>query len=378
MAWAEQLPNGNYRAIWRDGDGRKRSKSGFTQKAKAARYAGEQESKSIRGERSYDGRGITWGEWCERWLELRRVEPATAKADDSRIEAHLMPRWRKSRLSQIDIDDVQAWVNDLDKDPALSASTVRRIHYLLSASMKAAVQSKHISVNPCHLVKLPVTPPTRHRYLTRDEFFAAAYFMEPPYKQAATILVGTGMRFGEMAGLHWDAVDLAARQVTVRETWDAAAKQVKPYPKSKHPRTVPLPQFVVDALLTRFPPDPAAKCRLPHAKGSACRSPLVLTTVSGLPLSYSTMAHQHWQPALKLAGIEHARNHDLRHSYAAWLRQGGLDLEQVQKLLGHGSVVTTQIYSDIGTAHHSRVLEALGDAVETEVNKPRKLSVTDA
>lgn len=369
MGWAEKLPNGRYRAIWRDATGKKRSKSGFTQKAAAERYAGEQESKAARGERTYTGRGITWGEWCDRWLELRRVEPATARADKGRIDKHLTPRWKNARLSKIDIDDIQAWVNDLAADPDLSAATVRRIHYLMSASMKAAVRSKHVSVNPCHLVELPVVPPRQHRYLTWDEFFAAAYFMDSPYWQAATLLVGTGMRFGELAGLHWESVDLDRKEITVRETWDVAGARIKPYPKGKKPRPVPIPAFAIDALLTRLPDEPDRKCGLTHAKGSVCRSPLVLTSPTGLPLSYSTMAHQHWQPALKLAGLPHARNHDLRHTYAAWLRQKGVDLERVQKLLGHGSVTTTQIYSDIGTAHHSRVLEALGDAPDTAGNE---------
>lgn len=361
MSWTERLPNGKYRAVWRDSDGRKRSKSGFTQEAQAKRYAGEQESKSIRGERSYDGRGITWGEWCPRWLELRRVEPATERADAGRIKNHLAPRWRKTRLARIEIDDVQAWVNDLADDPALSPNTVRRIHYLMSASMKAAVRSKHVATNPCNLVELPTPPPVKHRYLTRAEFFHTVYFMDPPYWQAATILVGTGMRFGEMAGLHWDGVDLERKSVTVRETWDAAASRIKPYPKGKHSRVVPLPVFAIEALLTLAPANPGATCGHPHAKGSACSSPLVMTTAHGLPLSFSTMAESHWQPALKLAGVAKARNHDLRHTYASWLRQNGVDLEGVQKLLGHGSIITTQIYSDIGDSHHGKVLEALGD-----------------
>ena len=43
-----------------------------------------------------------------RKLRLRRVEPATARADKTRIDNHLMPRWGNARLARIDIDDVQA------------------------------------------------------------------------------------------------------------------------------------------------------------------------------------------------------------------------------------------------------------------------------
>jgi integrase len=147
------------------------------------------------------------------------------------------------------------------------------------------------------------------------------------------------------------------------------AGRIKAYPKSKKPRVVPLPAFALDAFLTRLPDDPGRPCGMPHAKGSACRSPLVLSTVNGLPLSYSTMAQSHWKPALKIAGVDDARLHDIRHTYAGWLRQRGVDLEQVQKLLGHGSVVTTQIYSEIGSAHHEAVLAALGDTTVADGTK---------
>jgi len=51
----EQLPNGKYRACWRDDAGRQKSRSGFARQALAKRYAGEQESKGRRGEVTSDG-----------------------------------------------------------------------------------------------------------------------------------------------------------------------------------------------------------------------------------------------------------------------------------------------------------------------------------
>jgi integrase len=362
MAWAEQLPNGLWRAFWRDSHGNRHSKSGFRTEPIAKRYGGEQESKARRGDASYDGRSITWGEWRERWLELRRVEPSTKHADAGRIENHLRPVWDKQRLGKITRSDVQAWVNLLDEDESLSPATVRRIYYLLSASMKAAVKDGKISQSPCNLIDLPTPAPANEHYLTRPEFDLTLRYLDEPYRTAAILLVGTGMRFGEMAGLHWGRVDFEQNQITVAETWDKIDRKIKPYPKTKKPRHVPLPQFVIDALLAKAPEHHGKKCGVSHASKGACASPLVLRTVTGLPLDYSTMREQHWIPALQLAGVEHTRLHDLRHTYASWLRQDGIDLEVVQELLGHGSILTTQRYSHIGSSQHEKVLRALGDA----------------
>jgi integrase len=356
MAWAEKHPNGGYVARWRDGADHKRSRSGFTQRSAAHRYASEQEARTRRGDRAYEARGPTWGEWLPIWLELRTVEPSTAKHDQARIERYLLPQWRNARLGKIGRTDVQRWVNQLGRK--LSPSTTQRVFAVFSASMSAAVRAGHIGANPCQTVDLPHLSGGGHEhYLTRAEFDAVCHFLSEPYLTAAILLVGCGLRFGEMAGLHWWRVDLEASELVVAETWDATARQIKAYPKGGKAHTVPLPDFVLDALTYSYPDRPEHSCHLQHAKGSPCRSGLVLS--ASRPLDANNMRNRHWKPALELAGVGHTRLHDLRHTYASWLRQDGVDLETVQHLLGHGSITTTARYSHLGDTQRGKVLAAL-------------------
>jgi integrase len=359
MGWPEKTPNGLYKAVWRDDKGRRHSKSGFTHKSKAMRFANEEEGKARRGELAYNPKGPTWGEWADRWVQLRVVDASSARGDEMRLRRYLRPQWENWRLSAIDTDDVQAWVNRLETTTRLSPGSIRLIYYLFSASMKAAVP-KQIAVTPCRRIKLPPLPPPPERHLTRAEFDLVAYhFSSRVYRAAMITLVGTGIRFGEMAGLHWSNVDLENRLLTVTNVWDPEDGVIKSYPKSKKPRHVPLPQMVVDALLEIGIPS-RATCGIPHARGTACNSPLVFYSQTGLPLRNSTFRDNHWLPALKRAGVEPCRLHDLRHTYASWLRQDGIDLQVVQEMLGHGSIITTQRYSHIGSTQNERVLKALG------------------
>ena len=54
-----------------------------------------------------------------------------------------------------------------------------------------------------------------------------------------------------------------------------------------------------------------------------------------------------WNTARKQAGLADVRIHDLRHSFASFLVNGGRSLYEVQKILGHTQIKTTQRYAHL-------------------------------
>lgn len=362
MPWTEQLPGGTWRACWRDVTGRKRSKSGFTRKAAAKRYAGEQESKTRRGDPMSDGRSPRWGDWCDAWFPARAIEPSTRHNDGIQVECYLRPKWGQQRLNRISRTAVQTWVNELARE--LSPASVERIYRIFSASMTAALHDETVplGLNPCVGIKRPPIAPGHERYLTRGEVDAIAEQLNGAYRLSVLLAAGTGMRPGEWSGLHWQRVDLGAGLIDIIDTWDPRAGQVKPYPKGRRRRAVPIPTWLAPVLgeaadRRRVRSD----CGLTHRPGAAgCRSGLVVEAPKGGALDSRNFGRRQWLEACLAAGIDPPTLKDLRHTYASWLVQAGVPLQEVQRLLGHVSILTSQRYAHLGQSQNERVLVALG------------------
>jgi len=404
MAWAEKIPSsGRWRGLYRDAAGRKRTAPDgpFTRRSEALRAAAaaEDTARRLPAHQVRTGK-LTWGQWADIWWDKRPVEPSTLLRDRSRRECHIEPRWGNVRIDTITTEDVQDWVDGLAAS-GLSPSTVARIYTVFSSSMTAAVRAKRIAVSPCQHITLPRQPPADERYLTWDEVKAITHFMPEHYATLVWTMVGTGLRWGEAVGLHRHRLHLDAGRIDVHEVWDQTTREVKPYPKGRTKRSVPLPDWLVARLddhIRTLPP--ATSCTERHRQRDQCRSGLVFPARNRGVLDYDHfrwkiwgrsvgrwvwcaageeegpvfrtrgLARQYlgpdakierrWQPGL--SGVEDVTVHDLRHTYASWLLQSGrVSIEQVSELLGHKSIATTHRYAHLADTHWAGVVAALED-----------------
>jgi integrase/recombinase XerC len=150
------------------------------------------------------------------------------------------------------------------------------------------------------------------------------------------LLYATGIRVSELCGLDLTDVDDSRRVVRV-------------FGKGAKERTVPfgLPaQRALDAWRTRGRPHltTGRQALFVGAKGGRLQQTVVRRIVAA---------------AARAAGLPHTSPHDLRHSAATHLLDGGADLRAVQDLLGHSSLSSTQIYTHVST---ERLREAFRQA----------------
>lgn len=367
MAWAEEIPgSGRWRGLYRDASGRKRTATGgpYPTEAKAKRAAAVAEDDARRrpGQPNARAAKATWGTWADEWWPTRKVEPGTQVRDASRRTTHLDPRWGTVRLSAITRESVQEWVDELDAR-GLAASTVANAYHLMSASLKAAVLAGKIAASPCVSIALPRRPPADERYLTWDEVTAITHYLDERDALLVWWLVGTGCRWGEAVGAHRHRLHLDAEppRLDVHEVWDSRTREIKPYPKGRTKRSVPLPGWLVEKLTGYLDDAPARSvCGSPHRRGSRCRSGLILEGRDGKVIDYDMWRRSRWLDACARAGVGDVTIHDLRHTYASWLLQSRqVSIEGLSELLGHASIATTQRYTHLAHTQWGSVVSAL-------------------
>lgn len=374
MAWTVKTSAGKYLGKYRGPDKKVRTVEGgpFIHKREAEREAAraEAESRSL-GWRDPQAAGRTWREWCEQWWPSRGVAASTDRSDAGRRDNHLMPRWGDVPLIDITRQDVKDWAAALrdgpDGDGGLAPATVIQVVGLLSRSLRGAVDAEVLPYNVADKLKLPKPAPGKERFLTREQVFKLLAELDGVHLAMTKLLVGTGMRWGEAAGLHRDRVHPDRRVVDVIEAFDSTAYKVSPLPKDKQIRTVPVPEWIDLSTLEQDDErdegderreDNAGTCGYDHTEGH-CPGPLLLTTKSGTILDYWNF-QKVFSAAVARAKIGHVRIHDLRHTYASWLLQNGRSLAEVGDLLGHASPLTTQRYARLGEIASQDVLDALG------------------
>ncbi|MHC3004171.1 integrase [Gordonia sp. GN26] len=370
MAWTQQLPSGRYRAGYRDEHGRQRSAGTFDkEKVALGKAQAAEDAARLRKPRE----SLTWGEWRERWVPTRTVEASTLSRDNLRIVNHLAPKWDRVALGEIGRPGVQSWVRELSKSKAeggagLSPSSVRKTVGVLSASLKAAMREGLIDTNPCTALEYPAIPPSPERWLSDAEVDAIREVLADQYRFTFELLVGTGCRWGEVCGIHYDDVDLVGQTITIRWAWERRERYMKA-PKTGKTRVVPIGDKLAKLVAERLDAEGLGEpLKVTYKGGKRPLYGLVLRTASGTPPNGTSFAH-----GLAAAGnaafigdgksrkrVGAVRPHDLRHTFGSSLVQKGIPLDTVSKLMGHSSVLVTQRYASAAQSQWDAVRNALG------------------
>jgi integrase len=290
--------------------------------------------------------------------------PSTRARYRSALDLHLLPAFGSVPLSDITPERLRRWI--AGATAASAAATVRKNHAVLHQVLAQAVADGRLAVNPAAELELPAIDETEKRYLTAQQIQKLADVAGE--HGALVLLLGfTGLRFGEAAALTVRDIDLVHGRVRVHRSVTAVGgRMVYSAPKSHQARTVPLPQFLIDALRDHLQGRDLGALAFPDSRGG--------------PMRLHNVRRRWWRQAVANSGAPAGLSpHELRHSAASLSISAGASIKAVQKVLGHKSATLTldrygHLYPDELQGVADR-LDSLHAAAKCAQNVPTRLRV---
>ena len=260
--------------------------------------------------------------------------------------------WQRARAA--DVEQFAAWQL---RERKVSAHIVTRRLSTLSSFYKWALRHEIVEADPVYLADKPKRPLRIPVWLEKEEQqrleatikdrrnIPINIFGDNKTKMTETrrryemlfgLLLNSGLRISEALGLKISDVRLV----------NGTAKSVRVIGKGDKERLVPLPGAFGAVFGFWLKDQPRGEFVFAKAPGQK-------------PVS-AQAARAYLRGMLKKAGIEKKISpHKLRHTYATNLLNAGAELVDIKALLGHESIATTQIYTNVGQERMEQVVAKL-------------------
>lgn len=317
---------------------RKTLKEGTT-KEKAKEILREIEEQLSRGIYIPDKKIPTFEDVAKDWLEHKK--PNLRDSTWSVYAGHTKKHFKDLNLlkiNRITTAKIEKYIAER-QNQGMNILTLRKVLVSLGQIMGYAIRHKYISHNPVRDAERPKgkgkTKTKKIRILTPAEI-NALLDAEPSlkYKTLFRLSIFSGARQGELLGLKWFDVDWKNSQIHIQRTFNNQAWYDTKTETSN--RKIDLgPSMMAELRKWKLacPPNDLD---------------LIFPNKAGGPINHNNMVSRYFNPALKKAGVERIRFHDLRHTYASLLIEQGENIKYIQKQLGHSSpTVTWNVYAHL-------------------------------
>lgn len=338
----------------------------FKRLTDAKKWAGQTEA-AIQENRYFktaEARKHTFGDLADRYI--KETLPKKSTSAQKNQEAQI--KWWKKQIGHYTLADITAAQIAVCRDKLLTEpnkkgklirpATVNRYMAVVSHAFNEAVNEwGWLEGSPMRKVSRPSEPRGRIRYLSddtigsdgkkidgeRSRLLKACQASDNPYLYTVVVLaLSTGMRQGEIMWLTWDFVDLHQGRITLFET------------KNGEIRVVPLVGKALELLQAK---DKA------RAEEKVRRIGMELLFPGKVNLDKPMDLRAPWKAALKTAGIEDFRFHDLRHSAASYFAMNGASLAEIAEVLGHKTLQMVKRYAHLSEAHTAGVVASMNEKI---------------
>ncbi|NDV24303.1 site-specific integrase [Desulfovibrio sp. JC022] len=287
---------------------------------------------------------VTYSQFWEKyyWPQQKHKAKGSVRTEEGLYRNWIAPFIGDMPLSEVRPKDIEKIKTALLKKKR-ATSTIKYTFGTISHLWNMARRDEYVhGDSPTTKISVPKHDNRRERFLTPEEaktLLAELKQHRGHTHDMALLALRCGLRFGEIAALTWHDLDLEGKKLSIRDT------------KGKVNRQAYLLSDTLEMLSSRFDEHkgPDSDLIFPSRNGK------VMDTVSNIfPRIVNPMFNE---------GVTDKRLrvyfHTLRHTFASWLVQRGVDLYSVKELMGHEDFKMTQRYSHLSPDGLMRAVEVL-------------------
>ena len=309
---------------------------------------------------------------------------------------HVRDEFGNQLIKNISHSDVMAFYSYLIRNKKLGIKTIQHVHSQVYSAFKLALQDGIIYRNPAEeafekLRRVAGSYERKIRALTIDEQKAFLGFLEGHptwnrYHSIFTVMLGTGLRVGELCGLRWRDVDIEKRVIDVNHNL-VLIKAIKNGPKEHLAISLPKSRAGIRQVPMMYPVIEALMDEYEWAKQKGFKSETVdgytdfiftkrngnVYTSIRLDLALKEIVNAYNKQEKAVATIEkrepvylpHISNHMLRHTFCTRLCERDVNPKVIQTIMGHASInITMDIYAEVSQAKQFQEIDKLADELD--------------
>ncbi len=343
-----KLPSGRWQAsYWHDGR-RHVAPATFGTKTDAQAWLATQQADIVRGAWTERPSGkVTFADYSASWMGRQsHLRPRTDELYRFLLQRHLLPTFGPMNVSAITGNDVLEWHRHL---VASVPGTAPKCFRLLRQVLGAAVDDGFLAKSPAVIKGASQEARRREVIPTAQQVRLLAESVDPRYRAMVWLAGACGLRFGELAALRPERVDMIRREVHVVETVTEVAGGepfVGPPKTEAGRRTVSIPSSIMPPLAEHL------------QRTDIDLRTLLFPAPEGGYLRRQNFRKRIWQPALAATGLEF-RFHDLRHAAMTIAAASGATVADLMARAGHSSPRAALIYQHASRERDQLVADAM-------------------
>lgn len=391
----KQRINGSYEYRWRTFDGKRHSVYSKTLDELREKEQAIQRDKSD-GIRT-DGKNVSLNDIYDMWVTLKKgLKDNTFQNYQYMYNLFVRHDFGEIKVGKIKRSDIRRFYNLLADERHLKVATIDGIHTVLHQVLDLAVEDEYLRNNPSdnalkELKQSRNFQTEKRKAMTIQEQDLFIEFLETSvqynhWKPIFTVMLGTGLRVGEVTGLRWRDLDLENGTIDINHTLvyynhhKGGCHFSINTPKTKAgERTVPMIDSVREAFVEEK--------KNQEENGISCQAKVDGYTDFIFVNRFGNVQHQGTlnkalrrimrdcnQDVLDRAGeakelvlLPRFSCHNLRHTFTTRLCESGMNTKVIQEALGHADIRTTlNIYADVTKEFRNREFVALNDFLKQQ------------